>query len=89
MLYVAIPMKSKSQITGYVRLARPLHDVQNVIEKIYQSIFLAMMIVAVIALFIALIFSYRLAAPIRAMERFTERLRQGQPFGNYYFKDVG
>ncbi len=76
-LYVAISMKSKSQITGYVRLARPLHDVQNAIEQVYQSIFLAMMIAAVIALFIALFFSYRLAAPIRAMERFTERLRQG------------
>jgi two-component system phosphate regulon sensor histidine kinase PhoR len=78
-LYVAISMKSKSQITGYVRLARPLHDVQNAIEQVYQSIFLAMMIAAVIALFIALFFSYRLAAPIRALERFTERLRQGDP----------
>ena len=79
MLYVAISMKSKSQITGYVRLARPLHDVQNAIEQVYQSIFLAMMIAVVIALFIALFFSYRLAAPIRALERFTERLRQGDP----------
>ena len=50
MLYVAISMKSKSQITGYVRLARPLHDVQNAIEQVYQSIFLAMMIAVVIAL---------------------------------------
>ena len=80
-LYVAISMKSKSQITGYVRLARPLHDVQSVIEKIYQSIFLGMIIAVVIALIIALVFSYRLAAPIRAMERFTERLRQGEPSG--------
>ena len=86
MLYVAIPMKSESPITGYIRLARPLHDVQNVIEKIYQSIFLAMMIVAVIALFIALIFSYRLAAPIRALERFTERLRQGHPVGAIFLE---
>ena len=86
MLYVAIPMKSGSRITGYIRLARPLHDVQNVIEKVYQSIFLAMMIVAVIALVIALIFSYRLAAPIRAMERFTERLRQGNPVGTIFLE---
>jgi two-component system phosphate regulon sensor histidine kinase PhoR len=67
-------------------LARPLHDVQNVIEKIYQSIFLSMMIVAVIALFIALIFSYRLAAPILAMERFTEKLRQGHPVGTIFLE---
>jgi two-component system phosphate regulon sensor histidine kinase PhoR len=86
MLYVAIPMKSESQITGYIRLARSLHDVQNVIEKIYQSIFLSMMIVAVIALFIALIFSYRLAAPILAMERFTEKLRQGHPVGTIFLE---
>jgi len=86
MLYVAIPMKSGSQITGYVRLARPLHDVQNAIEQVYQSIFLAMMIATVIALFIALVFSYRLAAPIRAMERFTERLRQGEPSGTIILK---
>ena len=78
-LYVAISMKSKSQITGYVRLARPLHDVQNAIEQVYQSIFLAMMIAAVIAFVIALFFSYRLATPILALERFTERLRQGDP----------
>lgn len=86
MIYVAIPMKSKSQITGYIRLARPLHDVQSVIEKIYQSIYLAMMIGAVIAFVVALIFSYRLAAPIRAMERFTERLRQGHPVGAIFLE---
>jgi len=86
MLYVAISVKSQSQITGYIRLARPLHDVESMIEKIYQSVFLAMMIVAVIALFIALFFSYRLAAPIRALERFTERLRQGHPVGTIFLE---
>jgi two-component system phosphate regulon sensor histidine kinase PhoR len=86
MLYVAIPMKSGSQMVGYIRLARPLHDVQSMIEKVYQSVFLAMMIVAVIALVIALFFSYRLAAPIRAMERFTERLRQGHPVGTIFLE---
>lgn len=86
MLYVAVAMKSGSQINGYIRLARPLHDVQSMIEKIYQSVFLAMMIVAVIALFVALFFSYRLAAPIRALERFTERLRQGHPVGTVFLE---
>ncbi len=86
MLYVAIPMKSGSKVTGYIRLARPLHDVQSVIEKIYKYIFLSMMLVAVIALVIALIFSYRLSEPIRAMERFTERLRQGHPVGTIFLE---
>ncbi len=82
MLYVAVPIKTKAQITGYVRLARPLHDVQSLIEKVYQKILLAICLVAIISLVIALYISYRLAAPIRAMERFTERLRQGEPSGN-------
>jgi two-component system, OmpR family, phosphate regulon sensor histidine kinase PhoR len=86
MLYVAIPMKSGSQITGYIRLARPLHDVQSAIEKVYRSIFLAMIIVAGVAFVIAMIFSYRLAAPILAMERFTERLRQGHPVGTIFLE---
>jgi two-component system phosphate regulon sensor histidine kinase PhoR len=82
MLYVALPIKTDSRITGYVRLARPLHDVQVAVDKVYQSIFLAIIIVAVISLLIALFISYRLAAPIRALEKFTEKLRQGDPSGN-------
>jgi two-component system phosphate regulon sensor histidine kinase PhoR len=86
MLYVAVPIKTASRITGYVRLARPINDVQSVIEKVYQSIFLAIVIVAIISLIIALFISYRLAAPIRAMERFTEKLRQGEPSGAIILK---
>jgi len=56
------------------------------IAKVYQSIFLAILIVAIISLIIALIFSYRLAAPIRAMEKFTERLRRGEPTGTIILK---
>jgi two-component system, OmpR family, phosphate regulon sensor histidine kinase PhoR len=81
MLYVAVTIKTQNRITGYVRLARPLHDVQNVIEKLYKTIFLSILIVTIISLIIALIFSYRLSAPIRAMEKFTEKLRKGDPVG--------
>jgi len=82
MLYVAVPIQTKAQITGYVRLARPLHDVKGLIEKVYQSIFLTIIIVSIVSLIIALFISYRLALPIRAMERFTERLRQGETRGS-------
>jgi two-component system phosphate regulon sensor histidine kinase PhoR len=81
MLYVAVTIKDGARTTGYVRLARPLHDVQNEIDKVYQYILLSLFIVAIISLMIALFFSYRLAAPIRSMEKFTERLRQGKQVG--------
>lgn len=81
MLYVAVAVRDGDAITGYVRLARPLHQVQTVIDKVYQSIFFAIVIVAAVALLMALFIAYRLAEPIKAMERFTERLRQGEPVG--------
>jgi two-component system, OmpR family, phosphate regulon sensor histidine kinase PhoR len=81
MLYIAVTIKDGSGTAGYVRLARPLRDVQNVIEKVNQSILLAILIVVIIALIIALFFSNRLSAPIKSMEKFTERLRQGEPVG--------
>lgn len=86
MLYVAVPIKTDKEITGYVRLARPLHDVQSAVEKIVQSIFLALIIIALMSLVIALIVSYRLTAPIRAMEHFTQRLRQGRHPGSLMLK---
>jgi two-component system phosphate regulon sensor histidine kinase PhoR len=81
MLYIAVTIKDGSKTAGYVRLARPLHDVQNVIDKVYQYILLSLFIVAIIALIMALFFSYRLSKPIKAMEKFTEKLRQGEPVG--------
>ncbi|HRV44659.1 MAG TPA: ATP-binding protein, partial [Smithellaceae bacterium] len=86
MLYVAIPIKDRKQAAGYVRLARPLHDVQKMIDTVYSSIFLTMMIVSVVSLIVALFISYKLARPIRMLEHFTERLRQGEPRGSILLK---
>lgn len=82
MLYVAVAVSDGQKITGYIRLARPLHDVQNVIDKVYQYILLIILIVAIIALGIALFFSYRLYEPIKTMKQFTEKLRRGEPVGS-------
>ena len=82
MLYVAVLIRAGEKIKGYVRLARPLHDVQSAVGQIYQSIFLAMLIGALVSLAVALFFSHRLAAPIRTMEEFTQRLRKGLPVGS-------
>lgn len=82
MLYIAVIIKDGGKIRGYVRLSRPLHDVQSAVEKVYQSIILAMLIGALVSLVVALFFSYRLAAPIRTMEEFTQRLRDGLPVGS-------
>lgn len=82
MLYIAVAVKDEKNISGYVRLARPLHEVQNVIDRVYQYMLLTMFIVAVISLIIALFFAYRLYEPIKIMGQFTEKLRKGEPVGN-------
>lgn len=82
MLYMAVAVKDAQKIKGYVRLARPLHHVQDVIDKAYQYILLTLFVVALIALGIALFFSYRLYEPIKIMEQFTEKLRRGDPVGS-------
>lgn len=86
MLYVAVPIHEGAVIKGYIRLARPLYDVRNAVAKTYNSFFLALFIVAVCSLIIAVIFSYRLAAPIKAMEKFTEGLRRETPEGAILLK---
>lgn len=86
MLYVAVPVREGETIKGYVRLARPLPDVRRAVDKTYNSFFLALLIVAACSLVIAVIFSWRLAAPIKAMEKFTEGLRSGTPEGSVLIK---
>lgn len=82
MLYVATSLKTQNRITGYFRLARSLESVQISIERIYQSIFVSMVIVSALAMFIAFVLARRLAAPVQAIEKYTERLRQGFPVRN-------
>jgi two-component system phosphate regulon sensor histidine kinase PhoR len=86
MLYIAIPVKTNSAITGYVRLARPLHEVRHSIEKVTGTILLTLLIVVSFSVILALLFSYWLTAPIKKIEKFTEKLRQGEPAGTIFLK---
>jgi two-component system phosphate regulon sensor histidine kinase PhoR len=86
MLYIAIPIKNNSKITGYVRLARPLYEVRHSIEKVTGTILQTLLIVLSVSLILALVFSYWLSAPIKKIEKFTEKLRQGHPAGTIFLK---
>jgi two-component system, OmpR family, phosphate regulon sensor histidine kinase PhoR len=86
MLYIAVPVKNNSTITGYIRLARPLYEVRQSIEKITDTILLTLLIVVSFSLILALFFSYWLTAPIKKMEDFTEKLRRGEPVGKIFLK---
>ncbi|MBN1381396.1 MAG: PAS domain-containing protein [Deltaproteobacteria bacterium] len=81
MLYSAVTLYHESAIVGYVRLARPLFAVGSSLYTLYASFFRAVLFVIPLALIVALIFAYRLTAPIRAMEQYTERIRKGEASG--------
>jgi two-component system, OmpR family, phosphate regulon sensor histidine kinase PhoR len=86
MLYIAIPIKDNSIITGYIRLARPLYEVRQSIENVTGIIFKATLVILAFSIILALLFSYWLTAPIKKMEKFTEKLRQGHPSGTIFLK---
>lgn len=81
MLYVALPVKQGAAIAGYVRLSRPLFEVKSASDELLRSLIASVLIMIIPSLLIALIFSYRLTVPIKKMEVFTERLRQGREPG--------
>jgi two-component system phosphate regulon sensor histidine kinase PhoR len=62
MLYVALPIKQDSEITGYVRLARHLVEVRKSLDHFYRAIYLTLYIIAIPSLLLALVFSRKIAS---------------------------
>lgn len=82
MLYVAIPIKTNDQIHGYIRLARPLSEVRESIERAYHYLYLTLLIIAVPALLLAFFFSRKFTSPIRRMAEFSKKIRGGEAPGS-------
>lgn len=81
MFYVAVALRNGEKMIGYIRLARTLEDVNKTVEDVYASFFLALLITSVLAVMLALVFSYYFTKPVRILEKFTEKLRRGEPSG--------
>ncbi len=80
-LYVAVPMVENSAIKGYVRLARPLHEIKKTVGAFNVLIFQSFVLVGALSFVIAFIFSSRLVSPIQEMEQFTRKLKDGDISG--------
>jgi two-component system, OmpR family, phosphate regulon sensor histidine kinase PhoR len=89
MLYVALPIRSESGETGFVRLALPLTEVRTSLEKLQQSLLVTGLLALAASLVLAAAFSWRLTSPIREMELFTERLRHGDTAGTLIVRGPG
>lgn len=78
MMYVALAVRERGGISGYIRLARPLVEVRKITEAFNRILFNSFLLIIISSLFIAFLFSYKLSAPIRDMEQYTDRLRRGE-----------
>ncbi|MDD2671042.1 MAG: ATP-binding protein [Syntrophales bacterium] len=78
MLYVALSRGDG----GFIRLAKPLHEIRSIMDSLYRSLFVSILIMVFPSLIFALIFSYRYYSPIKEMEDFTEKLREGKEPGS-------
>ena len=69
MLYVALPIKEKAEIKGYIRLARPLVEVKKSLEHLYQVIYLTLFIILIPSLILAVVFSRNIASRLTPVEK--------------------
>lgn len=79
--YVALPLQEGPVLTGYLRLSRPLSEVNAAIELFRHGVLQVLLLVIVCAMVLAMIFSLRLVTPIWEMAEFTEKIRKGDLSG--------
>lgn len=78
MMYVALAVRERGGVSGYIRLARPLVEVRKITEAFNRVLFNSFLLIVISSIAVAFLFSYKLSSPILEMEQFTERLRRGE-----------
>lgn len=82
MMYVAFPVLVGDKITGYIRLAKPLREVETAISHFYQIVFRAAVTIIASFLLLALFFIPRLISPLLRVKDYTERARNQEAPGS-------
>jgi two-component system phosphate regulon sensor histidine kinase PhoR len=81
MLYVALPLYEGSHLKGYLRLSRPLLEVDRSVDKLRFSIFQVLLLIIILSMIVAFIFSIKVISPIQEIEAFTDKIRKGDVSG--------
>lgn len=77
MMYVAIPVKIDDKITGFVRLAVPLTEVEQTVHRLWGMILFAAILGLVLAGIIGLLLARKATRPIEEMTRAAEEISRG------------
>ncbi|MCX5701284.1 MAG: ATP-binding protein [Candidatus Omnitrophica bacterium] len=77
MLYVALPIKEKKDITGVVRLALPLESVGRILNEIRKIVLLGLILALVLAFVLASIIAAQTISPINRMIHVSRKFSEG------------
>jgi len=84
MLYVSVPVKNETGITGFVRVARPLSEIQSSIHELILLIFQSFILIGFLSFLISFVFASRFVSPIQEMIGYTKNLQEGNRFGTLF-----
>ena len=76
-LYAAVPVYNQDQISGYIRLALPLTEIQSSINQIERALIFFTVIAALIAILLATWIAGRTTKPLRELTEATRRYASG------------
>jgi len=77
MMYVAVPAIVGGEITGIVRVALPLQDIETRVARLNRTTLTVALITALLAALLAALIAERIAHPIRQLNRVAERMAEG------------
>ena len=92
MLYIAFPVTEGSEVTGYIRFARPLFEVRKSIDQQYTYIYKCLLIAIIPAFIIAFLLARKLISPIEKVISYTHKVCSGEASGTLLIEsndDVG
>ncbi|HWQ30218.1 MAG TPA: HAMP domain-containing protein, partial [Negativicutes bacterium] len=78
LMYIAQPIYKGSNIIGVVRLAKPLYEIKELINKLYMNIFIAVLMGLLAASLLGYRMSILVTRPIKEITYAAERISKGQ-----------
>lgn len=77
MMYVAVPLRKGRKVTGVVRAAVPLSELNAILRDVYAGVVEVAVVVAVLAAVVSLLVSRQLTKPLEQLREQAERFAEG------------
>jgi two-component system phosphate regulon sensor histidine kinase PhoR len=92
MIYIAFPIVEGSEVSGYIRFARPLFEVKKAVDQQYSYIYKCLLIAIIPSFIIAFLLARKLISPIEKVISYTHKVCSGEASGTLLIEsndDVG